>query len=110
MNNNLPKVFQNRIEKKITNNKKAYYSNNKENIIKNDTIKDNKNIEFSKNINKKINDIFKSTNYVYKANVEIKTKTNTINTRIIGRNKKYLITFENEVIPIEDIIDIKKNS
>ena len=34
---------------------------------------------------------------------------NVINTKIVGRNKNYLITFDNQKIPIIDIIDIKEN-
>lgn len=98
----LPKVFKNKINKTINNNKKVFYSNNKEEITKQETID-------SKNINQKINSIFSSPNYIYKANVEITLKDKVINKRIIGRNKNYIITMDNELIPIVDIIDIKSN-
>ena len=60
-----------------------------------------------KNINRKIDEIFASPTYVYKANVEITTKDSTITTKVIGRNKSYLITMDNKTIPIDNIIDIK---
>lgn len=103
MNNKLPKVFQNKIDKQINNNSKFFYSAN--NNIEN---KEKKGII---DVRKKINDIFSSSNYVYKAEVLIKTDENEIDTKIIGRNKNYLITMNNKTIPIDIIrdINIKKN-
>lgn len=92
----LPKVFQNKINKVFNNNKQIYYSNTS----------NNQPID-SKNVSQKINDIFSSPNYVYKANVEITLKDKTITKRIIGRNKNYIITMDNDLIPINDIVDIK---
>ena len=96
----LPKVFHNTIEKKLTNNNTVFYSNNNQN-------KKNINEGDSKNVLQKINTIFSSPNYVYKANVEITLKDKKIIKRIIGRNKNYIITMDNDLIPIIDIIDIK---
>ena len=93
----LPKVYHNKINKNLNNNKKVYYSYT-------DT---KENIQESKNILQKINDIFSSPNYVYKANVEISLKDKKVTKRIIGRNKNYIITMDNELIAITDIIDIK---
>ena len=107
MDKKLPKVFQNKIDKDISNNDKFYYSANKDQII-NETKENNKSkIIKPNNINKKINEIFSSPSYVYKANVEVTTKDSTITTKIIGRNKSYLITMDNKTIPINDIVDIK---
>ena len=97
MNNKLPKVFQNKIEKKINNNNKFFYSANKH--------KENDNAE-PVDVRKKINEIFSSTNYIYKASVLIKLSDKTFNTKIIGRNKNYLITMDNKTIPIDEIKDI----
>ena len=106
MNKKLPKVFQNKIDKDVSNNNKFYYSANKTNES---DVKENLNKKEikPKNINKKINEIFASPTYVYKANVEITTKDSTITTKVIGRNKSYLITMDNKTIPIDNIIDIK---
>ena len=98
MEKKIPKVFQNNIDKDISNNDKYYYSANKSEIINI--------VDKPKNINKKINEIFASPTYIYKANVEIKTNNSTFTTKIIGRNKNYLITMDNKTIPINDIIDI----
>ena len=107
MNKKLPKVFQNKIDKDISNNNKFYYSANNDEKI-NETKEETKSkIIKPNNINKKINEIFSSPSYVYKAKVEITTKDSTITTKIIGRNKSYLITMDNKTIPINDIVDIK---
>lgn len=89
-----PKVFQNNSNKLFSNNKVVFYS--KGNSEPN-----------TKNIYQKINDIFSSPNYIYKANVEIILKDKVITKRIIGRNKDFLITMDNDLIRINDILDIK---
>ena len=94
----LPKVFHNKIDKKFDNNRSVYYSNN--------TYDEQRSID-TKTVLQKINDIFSSPNYVYKANVEITLKDKKITKRIIGRNKNYIITMDNDLIPIRDIVDIK---
>lgn len=104
MNKKLPKVFANKIEKEISNNEKIYYSRTND-YNRNDeemTVK-----KENKNIYQKINDIFGSEKYVYKADVDIKTKGVNKKVKIIGRNNGYLITIDNELIPITDIEDIK---
>ena len=95
----LPKVFKNNIDKKFNNNENVYYSNRS--TITEETVNDNK------TITQKINEIFSSPNYVYKANVEITLKDKKVTKRIIGRNKDYIITMDNTLIPINDIINIK---
>lgn len=105
MSKKLPEIFHNNIDKKLTNNKDVFYSvkdNDKIDSIDNKTVINNK-----KSIRQKINEIFASSSYVYKANVVIKTKDNTINKRIIGRNSKFLITMDNDKIDIDSIIDIE---
>lgn len=105
MSKKLPEIFHNTIDKKLNNNKDVFYSANNNEEIKEEK-KVNK-INYKKNIRQKINEIFASPSYVYKANVIIKTKDSTINKRIIGRNGKYLITMDNEKIDIDNIFDIK---
>ena len=99
----LPKVFHNQINKKINNNELIYYGNEnkKENVEQKNQEKD------KKTVLQKINEIFSSPNYIYKSNVEIFLKDKKISKKIIGRNKDYIITMDNELIKINDIIDIK---
>lgn len=100
----LPKVFHNKIDKTFNNNKSVFYSSNKSSD--NDSNNSNELID-KRNVLQKINSIFSSPNYVYKANVEITLKDKKVTKRIIGRNKDYIITMDNDLIPIIDIIDIK---
>ena len=96
----IPKVFQNNVDKDFKNNDNVFYSSN--NNQKNESVlKDNR------TITQKINEIFSSPNYIYKSNVEITLKDKKILKKIIGRNKNYLITMDNNLIPINDIVDIK---
>ena len=92
----IPKVFQNSINKKIDNNE-TYFVGNKE-------VKYDKPIDISK----KINDIFKSTNYIYRINTSIKLKNGEVVKKIIGKKNNHLITIDNEYIPISIIRDIYK--
>ena len=97
MDKKIPKVFANRIDKKIENN--DTYSITRNDDVK---VKENRGLD----INSKINQIFKSTKYIYKIDVEIVVSTGTITKRIIGRKNGYLITIDNELIKIDDILDI----
>ena len=110
MEKKLPGVFASKIEKKINNNESVHYTNaDEKKEIKNSKNKEKTNkLDLSKkDIKTKINDIFSSTAYIYKADVEIKTKDETITKRIIGKNNHNLITIDNELIPIEKIEDIE---
>lgn len=90
----LPGVFPGNVKSTSDNNDRVVYADKKK------TIK-------GENINKKINNIFTSSNYVYKADVTIKLKDGTcINEKVIGKNKSHLITMTGSLIPISDILDI----
>lgn len=110
MEKKLPGVFANRINKNLENNDKVFYS--QESIKETNEVKEKKNIKNipvnldGKNISQKINAIFNSPRYVYKADVEIKLKDKSMKTKIIGQNPTHLITINNELIPIGDILDI----
>lgn len=97
----LPSIFQNNISKHLNNNDRTFYLlNNNSNEHSREDI----------NIDKKINDMFKSSNYIYKIDAEIIMKDGKIiNKRIIAKNKQYLITNNNELILISNIKDIKKS-
>lgn len=112
MNKKLPGIYANKIDKKVDNNNKVYYSS-KETRESNNELNKNNEIIYKevdgKNILQKINAIFTSSNYIYKADVELVLKDKVLKKRIIGKNKTHLITYENELIPISEIIDIKKS-
>lgn len=98
---NLPKVFQNNNIKTDNISQNVFYSD-KNNIIKEETKRDNYLVDT------KINNLFSSTNYVYKLKVLVKTKEDEFETTIIGRNQLYLITLDNKRIDISSILDIKE--
>lgn len=104
MNKKLPNVFANHISKDSSHNKNISYTVGSDKTIEKTIKKDEPTIQ---NVNQKINDIFSSTRYVYKADVNITLKDGVIKRKIIGKNAVHLITIDNELIPIGDIIDIK---
>ncbi len=91
MRKELPKVFKNNITKPINNNKTVYYGAN-------DRVADNKITDIDK--------LFKQ-NKIYRTNVKIKTDSKELETKIIGRSTKHLITINNELIPINSIISLE---
>ena len=101
MEKKLPKVFANKIDKNLNNNETVYYNKNELRSEQHD----NSNSIFT--VKQKINQIFSSARYVYKADVIITTKNGKMNKRIIGRNRNELITMDNEVINVNDILDIE---
>lgn len=102
MGKKLPKVFANKIDKELNNNETVYYNKNEERKIE-----EKDPLTSVLTVNQKINQIFSSARYVYKADVIITTKNGKVNKRIIGRNRNELITMDNEVINVNDILDIE---
>lgn len=99
----LPKMYQNKINKKISSSRKVYST------LDSPATTNNSDIRYpSISIDKKIDNIFKSHDYVYKADVTIITDNETLKKRIVARNNNNLITLDNEYIPISIIRDIYK--
>lgn len=95
-----PDLFVNKIDKKLNNNERVYYSTK-------DLREDIKTTDRNPNLSQKINSIFSSSNYVYKAQVKLKLNNKEEVKKIVGKNQKYLITMDNELIPINEILDIE---
>jgi len=95
MNKQLPGVFANKIERAFDNTQNAFYSDRNEAI-------------YEGNIEKKINDIFKESDFVYKAQVSITTTQGVFTKTIVGKTNNSLLTIDNEVINYSIIKDIKK--
>lgn len=100
MNKKLPNVFVNKNVKKVDNNKEFYYGNDVNNNNFSDEVK-------SVLIRKKINDIFTSNKFIYKARVVISLSGGDKTYTVIARDNSKLLTIDNEVINISDILDIK---
>ena len=101
----LPSIYANNIEKNKEHNESVYKSYKEETK---EPIEKKQNYP-KKTVNQKIREILNTKNHSYKTPVKIKLKDSTKQVEIIGRNTKNLITIENELIKIEDIIDIEKN-
>ena len=96
--NEKPKMYQNKIDKEIHNNKLVYTSFEKESVKET-----NWNIT---DIRKKINDIINSKTFIYSKLVNIVIGNDTIKRKIVGIYNNSLVTIDNEYIPINNIKDI----
>lgn len=109
MEKKLPKVYANKIDKDVKNNKRVYYSSfdeKKEDVRSATTVDINRPNLDGKTVPQKLYAIFHGPNYVYKADVTLRIKGRNINKKIIGYNAQNIITVDNDVIPIADIEDI----
>lgn len=104
MNKKLPNIFVNKNTGIVKNNEEFYYG--KDNINNETKIIDNNMKDIL--IRKKIDDIFNSSSFIYKARVIITTKDNDKEYTLIGKDKNKLLTIDNETILISDVLDIKK--
>lgn len=104
MNKKLPNIFVNKNTGIVKNNEEFYYG--KDNINNETKIIDNNMKDIL--IRKKIDDIFNSSSFIYKARVIMTTKDNDKEYTLIGRDKNKLLTIDNETILISDVLDIKK--
>lgn len=98
MSKQIPKIFVNKIDK-INNNKEIYYSykdDYEENIILNEY-----------EIQNKINELFKSNDFIYKKKLHIKTKNSEEDYIVISKSYDYLLTLDGKRIMIRDIVDIR---
>lgn len=111
MEKKLPGVFANKNISNLNNNERVYYSNKDSNKTITTTKKNKRDDRLpsliGQSVEQKINTIFNSVNYVYKAKVEITLENGKVIKNIIGRNNNSIITMDNELIPIDKIIDIE---
>lgn len=97
MNKKLPNVYANPIKTKISNVQEMYYG----------SLKDTAEREIV-DVDKVIDSIFSSRNFVYKSEVEIETKEGVFLTTIVGKTRNSLLTMDGKIIPIPSILRIKK--
>ena len=97
MNDNLPNVFANPLNKEIKNSQEIYYSLDR----------GEKNVDLTSVVTK-INRIFASTNHVYKSKVRITLKDGTVEKEVVGKTNGSLLTIDGEAIKIIDILDIER--
>ena len=107
-----PRVFINNINKNIKNNEEMYHyegSNDNSEMYHFDPDKDIIDISDKVGIRGVLNDIFSSSDFVYKSRVIITLKDKSTTTEdIIAVKDNNIITLDNKKIPIDDILYIKK--
>ena len=92
----LPKIYHEDINKNIKNNKRVSYVKNSNNVV------------YSKDeVNKVLKEVFNGIGYSFNKKLRIYTDTKTYETSLIGKSNKYLITFDNDTIFIDDIKQIE---
>lgn len=105
-------MYKNKVNKFLNNTQTVYSSFDANRVNNCDEMKggsDNREIRYSNvSVDKKIDDIFNASDYIYKADVNIVTDNEILNKRIVARNRNNLITIEGEYIPISMIRDIYK--
>ena len=89
----LPKIYHEQLDKDFCNNKKNCYC---EKVRK---------LEPIENV---IDEVFSGLGYSYNILLEIKTKEKDYITSLVAKTKTNLITIDNEVIPISEVISIKR--
>lgn len=99
MENKLPKVFANPFNKKLTNTQEIFYSRSTPEVNKRYTLND---------IIKKINNIFNSSNHVFKSKVLITTSKGVNEEILIGKTPNSILTMDGKIINLKEIIDIEK--
>lgn len=111
MEKKLPGIYKNPIDHPVQNNKEMTYVKPKQqeeplpqSRSREDKIRKSL---FGNDVLGKLNHIFKTSQYIYKVKVEITTNSGTTIKNIIGKNRDFLITMDNERIPISEIQDIK---
>lgn len=104
----LPKMYRNSINKEINNNSKVFSTINNDRNVKEEKRKsfDIESGKYNYTVEQKIASIFNSPHYIYKIDVVVVTDSGPQNKRIVGKTKTYLITMDNEYIPISSIRDI----
>jgi len=91
MKKDLPKIFKGQQTKNFSNNIDYFYG------------------EYRSKKNKvTVDELFK-VNEIYRANIKLTLKDKTVDKIIIGRTQNNLITSNNEIIPISEIIEIERN-
>ena len=100
MKKDLPRMYRCIINKKLNNIQDVYSS------IYNEENKDNVDVNNKIDVENKINNIFNSCKFVYKADVNIVLENKTIKKSVVAKRNNMLITIDNEAIPIRLIKDI----
>lgn len=109
MDKKLPSISKFSDDKEFLNNKQTYYSFvEKSEEDRNSRNGGNDEIIDDEKMNT-LDDLFNNGQFIFNIPVNIKTSTNSILTMIVGKVNDHIITSDNQIIKIEDIISIKVN-
>ena len=97
----LPKLYKNEKLNIKNNNKKICYVERKDNSKSNNN---------NNNIRETINKIFNEIGRPYNVKVYLQTKDLSKETSLLAKNSDFIITIDNEKIPIDSIIKIERLS
>lgn len=92
----LPRVFANPINKEFDNVQHMYHD------------RGNRTAVDPRRLNRKINEIFASSDHVYKSKVKITYSDYSEEAVIVGKTNIHLLTIDGKLIKITDIVDIEK--
>ena len=93
----LPELYKNNNIKPIDNNKKVYY-------MKNEDMRKISNTS----VEEELDNIFHGLGYSYNIPVELVTTKKTYHTSLVTKTKENVVTIDNIIIPISEIISITK--
>lgn len=93
-------IFKPTIDKDINNNENVFYSRNDEDLDKFDGR--------TESLDDFLNRISSSGSYIFSHNVIIETKNKVYKTKIAGKVGNNIITMDDEVISISDIVSVKE--
>lgn len=109
MNKNLPRISKFSTDKNFSNNKHAYYSFIKEdNSDVRSTLKNNNGSDNNNRV-ETLDELFNAGEYIFNIPVYIKTNSEDFSTMIVGKVNDHIITKDNRVIKIKDIVSISVN-
>jgi len=94
--NKLPKVYESPINKSFNNTQSIYKS-----MLNNNRI-------IKKDINYEIDRIFRSKDHIAKSRVRVTLPNEVLEVDIIGKTGSNILTMDNRLIKIKDIVDIEK--
>ena len=94
-----PKMYRGEVRGDINNNRSIYASYKDSGEVR---------VYDTSDVRKKINDIFTSSNFIYRTKVNIVVDNEILSKKIVGLYNDNLVTIDNEQIPINIINDIYK--
>lgn len=113
MSKDLPSIFKNPSNKKIENNKRVFYSryesigNVEERNTGTNTSNNEIDLDNAVTFTDALDNLFKKNQFIFNVPVEIITKEETLNTRIVSKVGDHVLTNSGKIVKLEDILSIK---